>query len=676
MSRKPKHSFSFVLALLLIVSCRPFPKGGIVVDGVLHWDQAKSSHRGDCFRLTGKWKFAWLGERPSRELPGDPAVFSLQTTPGSWTGEVWQGQILPAYGKALYRLELTSGGRVENLHLVSFDQGTNYRILFNGKVLTEVGRVGDPSPDALALLTSYVVLPPWEKKANLDFEISNYYYRKGGLWKPPIFGEPACVQKYYEDRRDLESLLIGGLLFLGLFHIFVSVFYKKDPSALVLGCFSIVVCVRLYSTGVRLFPEHFPVGPEIYLRAEFITWFIGMPLGLHFLYSVFPIDAGRTLLKIGYSIASVFVLATLLTGSNIYSHLIGPSYIAFVLMSAASFYVLAKAVRNRRPGALLYLFGFFALLFFLASEILYHSEVLDSWELSGVGVGIFVLSNALSLASKLLSAFREREQAQEILNLDLEELVKKRTRELEWARDEAEAANRAKSEFLINVDHEVRTPMNGIIGITEMLLESDLKPEQREMMELLKKSGDAMMVILGSMLDASNLEKGTLLLIHRPFHLSAAVYEAAMRMEDPIREKGLSFSVSLPDDIPDAVVGDEVRFKRMLIGLLENAEKFTKQGSILLRGELLAKTQFAYRLRFEVEDTGIGIAEDKWESIFAPFQQVDSGVTKPFQGAGLGLSLSRALARKMDGDINVKSSPGKGSVFMLELSLSKPEIQP
>ncbi|EPG76423.1 GHKL domain protein [Leptospira fainei serovar Hurstbridge str. BUT 6] len=664
------------LILFLFIYCRPFPKGAILENGILDWDKTKSAGRGDCFRLTGEWKFAWLGETPGTELPKNPTDFSTQISPGSWTGETWHGSILPKYGKALYRLELISQGHVGNLRLVSFDQGTNYRIIFNGKIISEVGRVGDPSLDALALLTRYVTLPPWEKKADLDFEISNYNYRKGGLWKPPIFGEPECVNRYYQDRRDLESLLAGGLLFLGLFHIFVSVFYKKDSSAIILGLFSLTVFLRLYSTGVRLFPEHFDVGPEIYLRTEFISWFIGMPLALHFLYSVFPIDAGRILLKVGYSTAAIFIIITLFTGPEIYSYLIGPSYIAFVCMGASSLFVLAKAIRNKRPGAILYLVGFLILFFFLASEVLYHSEVMDSWELSGVGVGIFVLSNALSLSNKLLSGFRQREEVQEILNMDLEELVKKRTKELEWARDEAEAANRAKSEFLINVDHEVRTPMNGIMGITEMLLDSDMKPEQKEMVELLKRSGDAMMLILGSMLDASSLEKGTLVLVNRPFHLRAAVYEAAMRMEDSIKRKGIAFSVLIADDLPDLVVGDEGRFKRMIIGLLENAEKFTKKGFIRFTGMLLSATQFSYRFRFEVEDSGIGISQELWEAIFTPFQQVDSGVTKPFQGAGLGLSLSRALARKMDGDIQVQSVPGKGSIFILELGLSKPEIHP
>lgn len=671
-----KDTLFFLAVFLFFAYCTPSPKKALLENGVIDWE--KSQTQGKCFRMTGEWKFAWLGTSPDTSLPKEPEKFSTSVIPGSWTKHDWPGSDegeFPKYGKALYRVDLLSSMPVESLHLVSYDQGTNYRIIFNGKIINEVGKVGDPTEKGLELRTSYSILPPWQGTAHLDFEISNYQYRKGGLWKPPILGTPECVGRYYLDRRDLEGILCGGLFFLGLFHIFVSVFYKKDSSALILGIFSITVGLRLYSTGVRLFPEHFLVGPEIYLRTEFITWFMGMPLAQHFLLEVFPVDFGKKFLKLGYIFAGIFTLITLFTGPAIYSYLINPSYLLFVFNGACSLVVLAKAVSQKMVGAYIYLTGFIFLLFFMISEILFHAELLDSWELSGIGVGLFVLGNSLSLSSKMLSGFREREKVQEILNTNLEELVRKRTRELEFARDEAEAANKAKSEFLINVDHEVRTPMNGIVGITQMLLDSDLKPEHKEMLELLKRSGDAMMVILGSMLDASSLEKGTLYLLNKRFSLKASIYEAAMRVEDKIRKKNLDFSVTLSENLPETVEGDEERFKTMLLVLLENAEKFTVKGFIKLTGEKLQDTNLDYRLRFTVQDSGIGIPEDKLSSIFNPFQQVDSGVTKPFQGAGLGLALCKALAQKMDGDISVQSVPGKGSEFILEIALSKPEIQ-
>ncbi|TGL64493.1 sensor histidine kinase [Leptospira sarikeiensis] len=665
-----------IFAIFFFPSCTPSPHKAPLENGVINWEKSRS--QGECFRMTGDWKFAWLGEVPDRSLPKEPEKFNTALVPGSWKSAEWpfhsEGDY-PKYGKALYRVDLFSDVPVESLHMIMFDQGTNYRILFNGKLINEVGKVGDPTLDGLELRTSYSIFPAWQGLAHLDVEISNYQYRKGGLWKPPVLGTADCVSRYYLDRRDLEGILCGGLFFLGLFHIFVSAFYKKDSSAFILGIFSITVGLRLYSTGVRLFPEHFLVGPEVYLRIEFITWFLGMPLAQHFLLAVFPVNFGKTFLKLGYIFAGVFTLITLFTGPAVYSYLINPSYLLFIFNGSCSLVVLIRAVKNQMVGAYIYLTGFIFLLFFLGSEILFHAEILDSWELSGIGVGVFVLGNSLSLSSKMLSGFREREKIQEILNTNLEELVKKRTRELEFARDEAEAANKAKSEFLINVDHEVRTPMNGIMGITQMLLDADLKPEHKEMLELLKRSGDAMMVILGSMLDASSLEKGTLFLLNKRFSLKASIYEAAMRVEDKIRAKNLEFGVTLSDNLPEVVEGDEERFKTMLLVLLENAEKFTARGFVRLTAEKVQETRLEYRLQFRVKDSGIGIPEDKLSSIFNPFQQVDSGVTKPFQGAGLGLALCKALAQKMDGDISVQSTPGKGSEFILEISLSKPEIQ-
>ena len=239
--------------------------------------------------------------------------------------------------------------------------------------------------------------------------------------------------------------------------------------------------------------------------------------------------------------------------------------------------------------------------------------------------------------------------------------------ELAEARYLAESANRAKSEFLANMSHEIRTPMNGVLGMAQLLGFTELTPRQQEYLDCIRSSGKSLLALINDVLDLSKIEAGKVELEYLDFSLQYAIQDVVNTQLSAIHQKHLDLTVTLADDLPEIVKGDQLRFKQVLLNLLNNAIKFTPSGSISITAGLLEQQQFSTLVRVEVRDTGIGMSPEVQQRIFEPFTQADSSTTRSYGGTGLGLNICRELARLMGGGITVESSPGQGSSFFLDL---------
>mgnify|MGYP000123802274 CR=1 FL=1 len=239
----------------------------------------------------------------------------------------------------------------------------------------------------------------------------------------------------------------------------------------------------------------------------------------------------------------------------------------------------------------------------------------------------------------------------------------------------SEAASSAKSRFLGNMSHELRTPLNAIIGYTYWLNRTELDAKQRAAVKTVQASGEHLLAVISDILDVAKIEAGKFELLTAPFDLHDCVAGVGEMFHLPAEDKGLTFSANVDADVPLRVEADEKRVRQVLINLVGNAIKFTSSGRVDLRASLVEHEGDAARLRFVIDDTGVGIAPDQLESIFRPFEQAGEAADR-HEGTGLGLSISHQIVMLMGGDLRVESTPGQGSRFTVEITVPVVEDGP
>ncbi len=278
-----------------------------------------------------------------------------------------------------------------------------------------------------------------------------------------------------------------------------------------------------------------------------------------------------------------------------------------------------------------------------------------------------------SLIKFMSQARNESDDLNEELSTEIEQR-KRIEKELQKAKEVAEAASKTKSEFLANMSHEIRTPMNGVLGTLQLLQGSELTESQRQYVDIAYSSGESLLSLLNDILDFSKIEAGKLELELIPFDLHRLSNELTVLLKQKADERNVDLKAVMDEQVPAVIKGDPVRIRQILVNLMTNAIKFTEKGTVTINAKVIEKKQEMVRIRIEVNDTGIGIAEENQRKLFNSFTQADGSTTRKYGGTGLGLAIVRQLVTMMRGRLGVDSEEGKGSCFWVEIAFEIPEI--
>ncbi|MBN1646499.1 MAG: response regulator [Spirochaetales bacterium] len=582
-----------------------------------------------------------------------------------------------------YRLVISLPEYPGSLALFSWSPESSCRILVDGK---PVAHAGIPSSSRSGSVPDFkpeiIPLQPENRTIELVVQISNFYIDIGGIRKSFYIGSYGAVSEYYLQGLVEQTAISGALLIIALYHIAFFLIRRKEQSSLLLGLFSLLICLRPFIYDI------FPLQNlcswatwQFRYHAGMLSFYLAVPLFIYYMKYIFHTRFPKYFAPSSAILAAVFTLAEAVLPVHISTQFLVAYQIAAIVQAGLALFVVIRSLHDRRTFAMIFLAGLLFMLVTVFHDILVSAQIISGRHLVPYGLSGFILMQAILLSIRFSRGFNQLEKMTDMQSLllekqketeiELERRVHERTEALLEARNEALRASRAKSEFLTNMSHEMRTPLNGIIGFSELLVENPGKEQTSTYASLIASESDKLLWLINQLLDLARVESGKTELKPRPINLAAFIYHTCSPFRMLAGSKGLEFNLEVEDSVPDSLLIDAELLGQVLINLIGNAVKFTHSGSIHVFAGCRNSGDDSVLIDFSISDTGIGIPEEMQTRIFDAFTQVESGMQREYQGSGLGTAIARQLVSIMNGKIRLESKIGKGSCFSFTLPLVK-----
>lgn len=598
--------------------------------------------------LHGKWAFIPDGRPGPEALPTE----RFATVPGTWTADLFDEQSTLTHRKGLYQLQLQLD-RMEPISLRFTEIMTESCIYLDGKRIHCQGMVAPDALDSIPNTSPFtLVMVPERLNPVLHIEVSNNHHRKGGIFGTVAVGTQEQIQQLDRSRMSRYLLVAGALLLTAVYFGLVGLAEGRAETNLSLALFCAIAMVRIMTAGEKPAVSFFPdLSYFVYLRLQYITYFLSVASALHYLYTMFPADVHRVLVYVSFAVAGAFSLFAIFVSTTLLSYSL--SYYAFFFFSVVGYctYAILRASYYRRTGSWFVLAGMMSLLVAVIVDFLRVYEVALVQYLVGDAILILILCQAVA------TSLQNR-------NVHL------RMGQLQTEKDQADAAARNNREFLSRMSHELRTPLHSIVHIGHLLKEEKDPSRATDYVNTLQSASDHLLTLVNDVLDFNRMVQGKLKYQEGSFSLRLLLNRVIVIHRERAFGKGLDLHLDLSDEIPDRYLGDSHRISQVLHNLIGNAIKFTSDGQITISVTPAQEDGQSGPLDFSVKDTGIGMSADQLPMIFESYFQGGFNTDRKHEGTGLGLAISQELVRLMGGELKVDSAPGQGSTFSFSLPLS------
>lgn len=638
----------------LAISTSLFAKEDLVQSGVL--DLEINPIQGKSLKLDGDWEFYW-----KQLLPPEDHI-RRNTNPKYWkVPQIWNTYIdssntsqpnmeVGGMGYASYRLVIRSP--VENIAGLKIpDLATAYRAYWNGELIAKAGVVGDKQTHVPQYYLSLEQLPVKKGENELLIHVSNYSHYKGGVWEKLRFGDWATVRMDYIRNLASELFLAGAILIMSIYHFGIYFLRRKEKTALYFAIFCLFITIRILTVGERFLLILFPdINWQLGMSLEYNSYYFPPIFFLLFVNAVYPKYIHPYFLLISMYITLGFFAMILVIPSTIYPHLNTYFHPVTVAIIVAACYTVARARIDKKEGSTAFMLGLIPIVIATINDILFSMLIVETFQMISIGLFLFIFSQSFILSMRFSRAFRDVERySTQLVSLD-----------------------KMKDEVLVNTSQEFRSPLNGIIGITESMIDGatgEITSTQKSNLALILSSGKRLSSLVNDILDFSKIKNGDLHLDRKTVDIITLINLVLTTTKPLILSKNLKV-IRSSDNECTKVYGDEERLQQILYNLIGNSIKFTEQGSIHIHtsknhGELIVS----------IKDTGIGISEDRFSEIFFSFEQGKYTTDKEYGGAGLGLAITKKLIELHDGKIWVESKLGEGSTFYFSLPSALEECE-